>query len=80
MAAEDRVSERVAVSVEEAGAVLGLCRSRAYEAARQGRLPCYQVVGRGWRCSRRLTEEMFEARCRANLRRGLDEPSGSAAD
>ena len=80
MAAEGRVSETVAISVEEAGELLGLGRSQAYEAALHGRLPCYQVVGRGWRCSRRLTEEMFEARCRANLRRGSAEPSGSAAD
>ena len=80
MAAEGRVSETVAISVEEAGELLVLGRSQAYEAALHGRLPCYRVVGRGWRCSRRQTVEWFEERCRANVREPLDEPSGSAAD
>lgn len=38
--------DRTTLTVEEAGQILGICRSSAYEAVKRGQLPAIKVVGR----------------------------------
>lgn len=36
-------TERMTINVEEAARILGISRSSAYQAAKEGRLPCVKV-------------------------------------
>lgn len=51
--------ENLTMTVEEAAAALNISRSLAYEAARDGRLPCIRI-GRRLLVSRRALEKLLE--------------------
>ena len=51
--------ENLTMTVEEAAAALKISRGLAYEAARDGRLPCIHM-GRRWLVSRRALEKLLE--------------------
>ena len=40
---EDKVTERKVMTVSEAADALGICRSKAYEAARAGEIPTVKI-------------------------------------
>ncbi len=50
--------ERLVYTVEEAGKLLGIGRSAAYEAARTGELPVIRI-GRRWLVSKQALERML---------------------
>ena len=50
--------ERLIYSVEEAGKLLGIGRSAAYEAARSGELPVIRI-GRRWLVSKQALDRML---------------------
>ena len=51
--------ENLTMTVEEAATALNISRSLAYEAARDGRLPCIRI-GRRLLISRRALEKLLE--------------------
>ena len=50
--------ERLVYTVEEAGKLLGIGRSAAYEAARSGELPVIRI-GRRWLVSKQALDRML---------------------
>lgn len=53
------IEQRMALTVEEAAALLGLSRSKAYDAVRQGQIPSVRFGG-SVRVPRRALEELLE--------------------
>ncbi len=61
--------ENLTMTVEEAAAALNISRSLAYEAARDGRLPCIRI-GRRLLVSRHALEKLLEEPQPLNLTPG----------
>jgi|GEM_PF-643108 len=60
------MSEHDVMTAKEAAAYLRIARATLYRLAAKGQIPAVKV-GRVWRFSRQLLDELLEARMRANL-------------
>lgn len=54
-------SERLTMTVEEAGEVLGISRATAYTLAKQGRLPVIKISDRRWIVPKRAIEQLLNS-------------------
>jgi len=54
-------TERMTMTIEEAGEALGISRATAYTLAKQGRLPVIKISDRRWIVPKRAIESLLDS-------------------
>ena len=54
-------TERLTMTIEEAGEALGISRATAYTLAQQGRLPVIKISDRRWIVPRKALDQMLDS-------------------
>jgi len=54
-------TERLTMTIEEAGKALGISRATAYALAQQGRLPVIKISDRRWIVPKRALEQLLDS-------------------
>jgi len=58
-------SERLTMTIEEAGDALGISRATAYTLAQQGRLPVIRISDRRWIVPKRAIDQLLDSASKA---------------